>query len=98
MELFPVATNLQYYTAEGGSLNDIYIAGMILGLRPANERRRYSVTTSLIGWAQAQNQPCIAYTIPHKNHAYGLRYITLRHDQNGFHSADEIFMQSFLKT
>ena len=23
-----------------------------LGLRPANERRRYFVTTSLIGWAQ----------------------------------------------
>ena len=26
--------------------------GLILGLRPANERRRYFVTTSLIGWAQ----------------------------------------------
>ena len=26
---------------------------LILGLRPANERRRYFVTTSLIGWAQA---------------------------------------------
>ena len=25
--------------------------GLILGLRPANERRRYFVTTSLIGWA-----------------------------------------------
>ena len=25
---------------------------LILGLRPANERRRYFVTTSLIGWAQ----------------------------------------------
>ena len=30
--------------------------GLILGLRPANERRRYFVTTSLIGWAQAYNQ------------------------------------------
>ena len=29
------------------------ITGLILGLRPANERRRYFVTTSLIGWAQA---------------------------------------------
>ena len=28
-------------------------AGLILGLRPANERRRYFVTTSLIGWTQA---------------------------------------------
>ena len=27
--------------------------GVILGLRPANERRRYFVTTSLIGWPQA---------------------------------------------
>ena len=27
--------------------------GPILGLRPVNERRRYFVTTSLIGWAQA---------------------------------------------
>ena len=27
--------------------------GLILGLRPANERRRYFVTTSLIRWAQA---------------------------------------------
>ena len=29
------------------------ISGLILGFHPANERRRYSVTTSLIGWAQA---------------------------------------------
>ena len=28
------------------------ITGLILGLRPANERRRYKVTTSLIGWVQ----------------------------------------------
>ena len=28
-------------------------AGLILGLRPVNERRRYFVTTSLIGWVQA---------------------------------------------
>ena len=28
------------------------VAGLILGLHPANERRRYKVTPSLIGWAQ----------------------------------------------
>ena len=28
-------------------------AGLILGLRPANGRRRYFVTTSFTGWAQA---------------------------------------------
>ena len=32
--------------------------GLILGLRLANERRRYKVTPSLIGWEQTQNQPC----------------------------------------
>ena len=26
---------------------------VVLGLRPANERRRYKVTPSLTGWAQA---------------------------------------------
>ena len=33
------------------------ISGLILGLRPANERRRYKVTPSLTGWAQVENQP-----------------------------------------
>ena len=32
--------------------------GLILRLRPANERRRYFVTTSLIGWAHTKNQRC----------------------------------------
>ena len=30
----------------------VMFSGLILGLRPANERRRYKVTPSLIGWAQ----------------------------------------------
>ena len=30
--------------------------GLILGLRPANERRRYFVTTSLTGWVQPANE------------------------------------------
>ena len=29
-----------------------YILGLILGFHPANERRHYKVTASLIGWAQ----------------------------------------------
>ena len=28
------------------------MSGLILGLRPAYEKRRYKVTPSLIGWAQ----------------------------------------------
>ena len=54
--------------AQGGSSDDQYLiscvgivfkihwavyTGLILGLRPANERRRYFVTTSLISWVQA---------------------------------------------
>ena len=33
-------------------------AGIILCMHPANERRRYDVTSSLIGWAHTQNDPC----------------------------------------
>ena len=32
-------------------------AGINLSMRPANERRRYIVTSSLIGWAHTQNNP-----------------------------------------
>ena len=32
-------------------------AGIILYIRPANERRRNDVTSSLIGWAYLQNDP-----------------------------------------
>ena len=34
-------------------------AGLIPGLRPAKERWHHLVTTSLIGWAQAWNQPWV---------------------------------------
>ena len=37
--------------------------GLILGLCPANERRRYFVTPSLIGWVQALYQPCTVMRI-----------------------------------
>ena len=43
-----------YITCEPMTIQftDTY-TGLILGLHPANERRRYFVTASLIGWAQA---------------------------------------------
>ena len=34
-------------------------AGLILCMRPANERRRYNETSSLIGWAHTKNDPCL---------------------------------------
>ena len=41
-----------------------HITGLILGWRPANERRRYFVTMSLIGWVQAKNQLSISIADP----------------------------------
>ena len=38
----------------------VQYAGNIMCMPPANERRRYIVTSSLIGWAQTQNDPCYA--------------------------------------
>ena len=35
----------------------IYLSGIILCMRPANERWCYIVTSSLIGWAHTQNEP-----------------------------------------
>ena len=37
-----------------------YDAGIIQCMRPANERWRYIVTSSLIGWAHTRNDPCIS--------------------------------------
>ena len=34
-----------------------YKVGIIMYMRPANERRRYIVTSSLIGWAHIQIDP-----------------------------------------
>ena len=36
------------------------MAGIILGMCPANERRSYNVTAFLIGWVHTQNDPCMA--------------------------------------
>ena len=38
--------------------NSMHKPRIILGMGSANERRRYNVTWSLIGWAHTQNDPC----------------------------------------
>ena len=38
---------------------DFTSAGIILGKGSANERRRYNMTSSLIGWAHNQIVPCV---------------------------------------
>ena len=43
------------------------IAGLILVMGSANERRRYNVTRSLIGWIQKQNDPRIELFITRSN-------------------------------
>ena len=48
-------TNLNssgFYTSWNLKSKMLLGTGLILGLRKANERRRYKVTPSLIGWAQ----------------------------------------------
>ena len=48
----PVSLYIQTFSYTLGRHHD-ESPGLILGLRPANERRRYKVTTSVIGWVQA---------------------------------------------
>ena len=52
-------------------------SGIIMCRCPVNERRRYNVTSSLIGWAHSQNDPCsvkyffkVCFTV--SNHNSGL--------------------------
>ena len=47
--LVPVSPMNQSLTPR--TSGDFTFPGLILGLRPASERRRYNVTPSLIGWA-----------------------------------------------
>ena len=51
------------------NMNQQTDAGIILCMRPANERRRYIVTSSLIGCAHTQNDPCSWY---HYNKTMGI--------------------------
>ena len=46
-------------------------SGIILGMGSNNERRRYYITSPLIGWAHTQNDPC-HYAVYPQNYAYGL--------------------------
>ena len=47
-----VSASLQYFMIQLCETDTQYFSGLILGLCPANERRFYKVTSSLIGWAQ----------------------------------------------
>ena len=40
------------------------LTGIILCICPANERRCYNVTSSVIGWAHSQNNPCLNSLAP----------------------------------
>ena len=53
-----IADSLFHYTSRS-MWYGIVLSGLILGLHPSNERRRYKVTLSLIGCAQTYNQPSL---------------------------------------
>ena len=55
-EAMPNCFQLELWTMPGWSL--VLWRGIILCMHSANERWRYSVTPSLIGWAHTQNDPC----------------------------------------
>ena len=69
-------------------LADFRAHSRFLGLHPTNERWRYSVMTSLIGWEQTQNQPCdlIHYFFSSEqlncNHILLLKWISILHMDN----------------
>ena len=49
----PQVNSYQYvYRIPWSKFDDIVNIGLILGLHPANERRRYKLMPFLIGWAQ----------------------------------------------
>ena len=54
---YDVALNLLHFPIHEVCLNSSIIIHMLTGLRPANERRCYFVTTSLIGWGQTRVSP-----------------------------------------
>ena len=43
---------------------------IILCIRSANERRCYNVTSSLIGWAHTQNEPCWYSVVPQQQYIF----------------------------
>ena len=42
------------------------LSGIILWMRPANERQRYIVMSFLIGWVHTQNDPCQRWSISNR--------------------------------
>ena len=46
------------------------VPGIIVCMRPASKRRRYNVSSSLIGWAQKQNDP----RYPNRIYTIGKKY------------------------
>ena len=61
-------------TNQGGG--KLTLPGIILCMRPVNERRRYNVTSSLTGWARTQNDPwlLLATTIKQKLAYMGCKF------------------------
>ena len=62
---------------------------------PANERRGYIVTTSLIGWAHTYTDPCLYALLSSLHCCFEYFVNTLRPRQNGRHFPDNIFKWIF---
>ena len=55
---------IPYMLHRGRTLTTAPVPGIILGMGSANERRRYIVTSSLIGRAHDKNDPCVQVKQP----------------------------------
>ena len=73
------------------------LPGVIMGLGSANERRRYIVMSSLIGWMHTRNEPCrqMRYICEMDSHDYAahhnaIRYTYMPINQGGYNGKYEL--------
>ena len=66
----------------------ISFTGIILGMGSSNERRRYIVKSSLIGWGHTQDDPCFTMVSQQK-----IRIQIIRYNKNKNMYANEYMMR-----
>ena len=69
-------------------------SGSILYMRPANGRRRYNVTSPLIGWAHTQNDPCTIHVFCSGSLSWTLQWPTVRCRRRGKTRVQQITWQT----
>ena len=68
------------------------VTGIILCMGPANERRRYNVTSSLIGWVHSQNHPWVTVFHNSKEQKNITVLVELYEINNLYHSKNSLVL------